>query len=413
MNFPIRNLLAATAVAALVGGAASAQQRTLVLNTDTADPAPKAAFEELVAGFEAENPEVKVEMNIFDHEGFKSAIRNFLTADSPDLVTWYAGNRMLPYVNAGLFAPVDDVWDEHGLNESLKSSAASMTIDGQKWGIPYTYYQWGVYYRKDIFAEHGIDVPTDWAGFKAACATLREAGIAPITIGTRYLWTAAGVFDYINLRTNGYEFHMDLTNGKVAWTDDRVRATMANWRELLDGNCFIENHAAYSWQEGLAPMVQGEAAMYVMGNFAVAPLKQAGLTDDTLGFFQFPRITDGIPLAEEAPTDTLHLAANASNVEDAKAFLAYLGRADVQTRINERLKQLPINADSSIDESDPFLVAGFEMLSNTTGIAQFFDRDAPAEMAKAGMEGFQEFMVKPDRLDAILERLEKVRARVY
>jgi multiple sugar transport system substrate-binding protein len=29
------------------------------------------------------------------------------------------------------------------------------------------------------------------------------------------------------------------------------------------------------------------------------------------------------------------------------------------------------------------------------------------------MEGFQEFMVKPDRLDAILERLDKVQERVY
>ena len=54
------------------------------------------------------------------------------------------------------------------------------------------------------------------------------------------------------------------------------------------------------------------------------------------------------------------------------------------------------------------------MLSTADGgIAQFFDRDAPAEMAKAGMEGFQEFMVKPERLDDILERLEKVRVRVY
>ena len=41
------------------------------------------------------------------------------------------------------------------------------------------------------------------------------------------------------------------------------------------------------------------------------------------------------------------------------------------------------------------------------------DRDANAEMAKAGMEGFQEFMVKPDDMDRILERLEKVRARVH
>jgi multiple sugar transport system substrate-binding protein len=34
-------------------------------------------------------------------------------------------------------------------------------------------------------------------------------------------------------------------------------------------------------------------------------------------------------------------------------------------------------------------------------------------MAKIGMEGFQQFMVQPDQLDAILDRLEKARARVY
>jgi multiple sugar transport system substrate-binding protein len=57
---------------------------------------------------------------------------------------------------------------------------------------------------------------------------------------------------------------------------------------------------------------------------------------------------------------------------------------------------------------------GFEMLSTADGgIAQFFDRDAPAEMAKVGMEGFQEFMVRPENLDKILERLEKARQRIY
>ena len=36
------------------------------------------------------------------------------------------------------------------------------------------------------------------------------------------------------------------------------------------------------------------------------------------------------------------------------------------------------------------------MLSQNSpgGMAQFFDRDAPAEMAKIAMEGMQEFMVK-------------------
>ena len=247
----------------------------------------------------------------------------------------------------------------------------------------------------------------------AAGETLNAAGITPITIGTKYLWTAGGVFDYLNLRTNGYDFHMALTKGEVSWTDDRVRATMANWKELIDADFFLADHAAYSWQEALAPMIQGKAAMYVMGNFAVAPLRDAGLTDDQLGFFQFPVIDASIPVAEEAPTDTMHIPANAKNKVDAKRFLAYLARADVQTEINATLGQLPINSGSSVSD-DKFLQAGYEMLSNTDGgIAQFFDRDAPAEMASAGMEGFQEFMVKPERLDAILERLEKTRKRVY
>ncbi|WGW05629.1 ABC transporter substrate-binding protein [Tropicibacter oceani] len=392
---------------------AAAWAGELVINTDTSDPAPKAAFEALIKGFEAENPDVTVKWNLFDHEGYKTSIRNFLTADAPDLANWYAGNRMLPYVNAGLFEPVDDVWEANGLNESLASAKGSMTIDGKIWGVPYTYYQWGVYYRKDIFEANGIDVPTDWEAFKAAGAKLKEAGITPITIGTKYLWTTGGVFDYLNLRTNGYDFHMALTKGEIPWTDERVIATMNNWKELLDAGFFLENHAAYSWQEALAPMVQGDAAMYVMGNFAVAPLREAGLTDDQLGFFQFPMINPDVAMAEEAPTDTIHIPANAKNKEDAKKFLAYLARADVQSQINETLGQLPINKDSTVGD-DKFLQAGYQMLSNTDGgIAQFFDRDAPAEMAKAGMEGFQEFMVKPERMMDILERLEKVRAKAY
>lgn len=411
MHLTAKKLPAALIASAIFSSAAFAGE--LVINTDTSDPAPKAAFEALIEGFKAENPDIEVTWNLFDHEGYKTSIRNFLTADSPDLANWYAGNRMLPYVNAGLFEPVDDVWEENGMKETFASSLASMTIDGKIWGVPYTYYQWGIYYRKDIFEEHGIEIPANWEEFKAAGAKLREAGITPITIGTKYLWTAGGVFDYINLRTNGYDFHMALGKGEIAWTDDRVRKTFENWKELIDAGFFLENHAAYSWQEALAPMVQGEAAMYVMGNFAVAPLRDAGLTDDQIGFFQFPVINPDVALAEDAPTDTIHIPANAKNKEDAKKFLAYLARADVQTEVNKTLGQLPVNKNSEVGD-DKFLQAGYQMLStNEGGVAQFFDRDFPAEMAKFGMEGFQEFMVKPDRMDKILKRLEKARQRIY
>ncbi len=408
-----RYLTGAASALALMGWlAGSAAAGTIVINTDTSDPAPKQAMQELIDGFKEAHPDVEVEWNLFDHEGYKTSIRNFLTADAPDIAAWYAGNRMAPYVDAGLFEDVSDVWADNGLDETLKSAAASMTMDDKKWGVPYTYYQWGIYYRKDIFADLGIEPPTDWAGLLEACAKLKENGITPFTIGTKALWPTGGWFDYLNLRVNGYEFHMDLTAGNVPFTDDRVRAVFEKWGELVEPGYFVENHAALDWQDAMPLLVQGEAGMYLMGNFAVATMKDGGLTEDQIGFMQFPEITPGIPMAEDAPTDTFHIPANAKNKEDAKKFLAYLAQPEVQTKINATLGQLPVNNQSTVPE-DVFLSQGFEMLSNAYALAQFFDRDAPAEMAKAGMEGFQEFMVKPERVDGILERLEKIRGRVF
>jgi multiple sugar transport system substrate-binding protein len=412
MKITLKTAILGLATVALMSSTAVAQQRKLNYYADF-DPAPLAAFEAAIADFEAANPDIDVVLQNFDHEGYKTAIRNFLTADAPDLANWYAGNRMAPFVNSGQFMDVSDVWAENGLDKSLGSALASMTIDGKQWGVPYTYYQWGIYYNKDAYKKAGVEVPSTWDEFISNCAKFKAAGIDCVTTGTKALWPGAGIFDYLNMRTNGYEFHMDLTAGKVAWTDDRVKATFAEWAKLVEPGYVTANHAALDWQDAASLLVQGKAANYVMGNFAVAVFKDGGMTNDTLGFMPFPTINPDVPRAEEAPTDTVHIPAGAKNVADAKKFLAYLATADVQTKLNEALGQLPINSGSSVGD-DPFLQAGFKLLSTTPGgIAQFFDRDAPAEMAKIGMEGFQEFMVKPDKVDSILARLEKARQRIY
>ena len=394
----------------LLSSAAIAETRELKYFADF-DATPLAAMEALIADFETANPEIDVVLQNFDHEGYKTAIRNFLTTDSPDLANWYAGNRMAPFVNAGQFQDVSDVWEANGLSDSLASAKASMTIDGKQWGVPYTYYQWGIYFNKEVYKAAGVEVPKTWDEFVANCEKFKAASIDCLTTGTSALWPAAGIFDYINMRTNGYEFHMDLTAGKIAWTDDRVKATFAEWAKIQPYT--TANHAAIDWQDAAALMVQGKAANYVMGNFAVATFKEGGMTNDTLGFMVFPEITPGIPRAEEAPTDTIHITAGAKNVPDAKTFLAYVASAEAQTKLNSALGQLPTNKNATVDAADPFISAGFESLSSAYALAQFFDRDAPAEMAKAGMEGFQEFMVKPERLPEILDRLEKVRGSAY
>ena len=399
-----------TAVAAAAVMATTAQARTLTINTDDQNPAPKAAFEYAINTFKEANPEIEVVWNNFDREGYKTRIRNFLTADAPDVATWYPGNRMAPFVDAGLFADISDVWAAENLDEEMSSVEATMTRDGKQWMVPYSYYQWGIYYRKDLFEQFGLDVPETWDELLAVSDTLQRKGVQPFTIGSKFKWTTGGWFDYLNLRTNGYEYHMDVTSGKIPYTDAGVQETFARWDELVKPGYFIPDHAVYSWQEALAPMVQGDAAMYLMGNFAVAPLKEAGLTNDQLGFFQFPEITPGIPMAEDAPADAFFIPSGAKNMADAKLFIAHIASPEVQTEMNKILGQLPPSNLAEVAD-DPFLQAGFEMLSNAYALAQFYDRDAPAAMAKAGMDGFQEYMVKPERKDRILQNLDRVQRR--
>jgi|TARA_A100001391_G_C5055634_1_gene274650 multiple sugar transport system substrate-binding protein len=417
MRSILKTPLAVLAATTMLGGAAAAQELsgTLRIASDMSNPAPRAVIEGLVADFGEMHPDLEIELTVVDREAWKTQIRNSLSADPPDVINWYAANRMTPYVEAGLFMDISDWW-EAGDYEGLESVRGAMTLNDAQWGIPYTYYQWGIYYREDIFNELGLEEPATFEEEIANCQVIIDSGRACYAIGSRFLWTAGGWFDYLNMRTNGFDFHMALARGEVEWTDERVRETFANWRRLIDMGAYVEDHQNYSWQEALPFVVNGEATAYLIGNFAVPHLREAGLGDDQIDFYQFPVITEGLPMGEDAPTDTFHVAAGAQNVEAARAFLAYVASPEVQTEINgpDALGQLPVNANSEVAD-DEFLQQGFTMLSQNAegGIAQFFDRDFPAEMAAIGMEGLQEFMVFPDNLDDILGRLEAARQRIY
>ena len=57
MSFTRAGLLASLLAGAFM--ASTALAGTLVINTDTSDPAPKAAFTKLIDGFKAKNPDVE------------------------------------------------------------------------------------------------------------------------------------------------------------------------------------------------------------------------------------------------------------------------------------------------------------------------------------------------------------------
>ena len=104
--------LALTAGAAFAGSHSATLSGDLKIFSDMSNPAPRAVMEDMVERFGAMHPDLNIELTVIDREAYKTQIRNFLTANPPDVANWYAANRMRPYVDAGLFEDISDLWAE-------------------------------------------------------------------------------------------------------------------------------------------------------------------------------------------------------------------------------------------------------------------------------------------------------------
>ena len=64
-----------------------------------------------------------------------------------------------------------------------------------------------------MFAEKGYTIPTTLDEFKTLAAKMQTDGLIPIAFGDKDGWPAMGTFDILNLRHNGYDFHVGLMAG--------------------------------------------------------------------------------------------------------------------------------------------------------------------------------------------------------
>jgi multiple sugar transport system substrate-binding protein/raffinose/stachyose/melibiose transport system substrate-binding protein len=387
--------------------------QTIMYNSYNGDPIPRAFDETIVAAWNEMHPEMPIEHSIIAHEDFKQAIRAYLTADpAPDVMTWFAGNRARFFIDKGLIMDFSSAWDANGFSDVFAPGFQALaTYNEGRYFLPTSYYWWAIYYRPSLFAQAGIEKPPEtWDELLTACDQLNTAGITPFTIGARFKWPAAAWFDYLNMRINGPQYHIDLTDLKVPYTDPGVKKVFEYWKQLIDAKCFIEDPAAYDWQEAIDPMVQGQAAMYLMGQFIVDSYPDD--MENDLDFFRFPIIDPNQPIGEDAPTDGFFLSSNARNPEGAMAFLAYLGSQEVQQRALDELGRLPTRTDIDLSNVSPVTQKGIALIQGADYIAQFYDRDTTPPMAEAGMDGIMRFWDDPSLIDQILEELEAERLRL-
>ena len=411
MKLNVRALALASLSCVSFAAASSAWAGTLTINV-SARGNQRATWQNAFDQFKKANPDVDLKISYVGEEAYKVQMSGWLATDPPDVLSWHNGERMAYFARRNLLEDLSSDWQKNGWNQTYASVKSSSTYAGKQYSVPLGYDAYGFFYRKDLFQKAGISgEPATWQQFLDDCRKLKAAGIAPIAVPARDSWTLAAWFDYLDLRINGYAFHQQLMAGDVAYTDPRVKHVYEAWKTLIDDKYFIENALSYD-VDSISPMlVNGQAAMMLMGTFFSAALPSA--TRQEMGYFRFPVIDASVPLAEDGPVNVLIVPAKAKNKTDARRLIAFMGQPEINGELAKGWGTLPSN-NKAPEPQDPISKVGFQTLSSTPGgIAQFYDRDMTKEMADEGMKAMQQFFSDPTQLDAILQRLESTRKRIY
>ncbi len=398
-----RGFAVAASLALVVGaapGATVAQEEPVeILTHFSADLGDKALAEIM----QAYSDETGVELNIgeIDHEQYKTLILVQLAGGNPpDLLSDWAGARAAFKVSNGSLAPIDDIWEANDLDNAFPAGMieSAATYEGTKYMVPFGYHIAAMFYNVDTLAEAGVDVPTTWDELIAACGTLSEAGITPIAIGSKNRWPAQFWFDYLLLRTAGPEYRASLMAGDGSYEDPEVVAAMEMWAEAAAAGCFTQDANAFDWTDAAADVANGKAAMNLMGTWITGtfagmdpPLEPVTGYD----FFEFPTIDESIPNAVVGPVDGFEVAAEADNVEGAKALLAFLAQPDVQTQWALGQGALPPNVNSDTSALNDVMKKALDVVAASPSFNFTYDLSTAPAPSEVGLDMFAKFMADP------------------
>ena len=353
----------------------------------------------------------KVISQAVNSDDFQNNFVQILQGTPDDAFGWMAGWRTNARADAGLLADVSE--QVKALGSSLSAAAiqgATNPSDGKQYIIPTTYYPWGLHYRKSTMQELGLNPESiaTWDDLIKLCEATQKKGLVGYALGDKGGWEAMGTFDILNMRLNGYQFHIDLLNGKEQWTDAKVVEVFNHMGELIP--FMNKNVLDISWDGMRDLLLQKKCGAMMMGSwFANDFLAKSQADYDDLWIVPFPEInpTHGRDTID-APIDGLCVAANGANPEGGKALVEWLASAEgMQARLDSGNTFTSANNGQDTSSYDPFQKQQLAVMGEAKYITQFLDRDTRQDFANPVVApAIQNFLRAPKDITKILEGVQ-------
>ncbi len=269
--------------------------------TDSSDEAVSISFWSLASRKEFEDAIIEAYMEQHDNvtitatyystDDIKANLKVAASSGTmPDM--WYNwGGSLASYYPANdLTYDLTDVAAENGWDEKYLTSALELcTLEGQLSGIPQSIATMTMWYRKDIFEQYDLEVPTTFEELEHVCEVLKENGVTPFATGGQYGWHVARYLQDLIEYYGGAEEHDGLNLMTEDWaSSEAVTKALEKLLDWEEKGYFQEGFLTEDPNDCRIYVYNGTCAMIIDSQTMANQIILAEQDPSLYGFFGFP-----------------------------------------------------------------------------------------------------------------------------
>lgn len=289
----------------------------------------------------------------------QQALRSRLAAGNPPGAMQFLGWEGIDWSNEGVMRSLNELDEANGWEATIAPQVLPFVKNSDDLiAVPINMHRqnW-VWANKAAFDKAGIDQPTSWAELIEDGTKLKEAGIIPLATGDEP-WQIQLILDALVSDIGGPEFYKKAVvelDEEALSSDTMIQVfdTLRQVRGLVD-----DGFTGRDWAVATGMVIDGQAAMQVMGDWAKGEFLAKGLKPDT-DFLCFA--TPSAMPSFQFVIDSFGMF----NVEDDNIIKAQDALAEVvmdpkvQHDFNIIKGSIPARTDLAVDDFDECAKKGF------------------------------------------------------
>jgi ABC-type glycerol-3-phosphate transport system substrate-binding protein len=382
----------------------------------------QTSFEAVLAGFKAQNPNVKVDYTGAGDNAPQVISTAIAGGKPPDIGTMPQPGTMADFAKRGALKPITfakaDI-AKHYTPDWIKLG----TVNGKLYGLFFKGSNKStVWYNVKTFQNAGVKPATTWPAFLNVAKTIRASGQKAYSIGGADGWTLTDLFENIYLRTAGTAKYDLLTKHKIKWTDPSVKTALTTMAKIVGDTSNINGGKAGALQTDFNTSVSNvfssspKAAMVIEADFVPGVVATSNPLKPITGYnyFNFPSINGSKP-AVVAGGDIVTMLKDSPA---ARALIKYLATPQAATIWAKRGGFGSPNKDVKASAyPDALQRKAAVALSHTNPLRYDLSDQQPASFGSTTGQGewkdFQDFLSNPKNISGVQSELEKDAAKAY